>query len=230
VNGYKIIKIAGVKAFAVSPLDEKTMNIGILNKKTMIACSKQADFGEVVARLSGTKNPNFKAASFKRLLESVNGTRCICVVATSDMLVKLAENAPEGVPAQAKQVLEILKQMDGFCVTVTIEKNIDFHFGLNTKKPETAAKLARALSNAVGTRKAKVAEQAKKDETLKPALDILNTMRVTPQAGGSVGGRSALLLSPERPGRLRWRDRTHPPGECSGPCEKGRDPAEAVEN
>src|SRR5438132_362818 len=48
-GGLKVVMIGKVKAFEIAPKDEKTMYVGILNKKTMIACATKADFAEAVA-------------------------------------------------------------------------------------------------------------------------------------------------------------------------------------
>lgn len=181
-GGLKVIKIGKVKAFEVSPKDEKTIYLGVLNKKTMIACATKADFAEAVARLNGDKSPNFKSAVFKSLLETVNNKQSMSIVATGSMLAKLAEKAPEGAGgAQAAQAIAVLKQMDGFSAAVTIQKNIDFQLGVNTKDNETASKYAGLGNILIGAAKIKIGDEAKKNEKLVPAVEILNTIRVTAQ-------------------------------------------------
>jgi hypothetical protein len=182
-GGLKVVMIGKFKAFEVSPKDEKSMYVGILNKKTMIACATKSDFAEAAARLAGDKAPKFKSEVFKSLLETTNSKQSISFAATSAMLLKLAEKAPEGAGgAQAKQAIDVLKQMDGFSAAVTIQKNIDFQLGVNTKDNETASKYAGLGNILIGAAKAKLAEQAKQNEKLQPAVDIINTIRITSQA------------------------------------------------
>src|SRR5262245_54456959 len=78
----KIIKIANTTAFEVTPKEEKTMYVGILDKKTMIACVSKADFAEAVARQNGTKAGTFKAPVFKNLLQTTSNKQSISFVAT----------------------------------------------------------------------------------------------------------------------------------------------------
>src|SRR5262249_29590367 len=85
---FKVIKIAGVKAFEVTK-DEKTLYVGVLNKKTMIACPVKADFAEAVARAKGDKGAQFKSPVFKGLAQSVNAKQSISFVATSNMALKV---------------------------------------------------------------------------------------------------------------------------------------------
>ncbi len=182
----KMTKIAGVKAFEVNPKDEKTMFIGVLDKKTLIACATKKDFEDAVARNNGNKATAFKADVIKKLITTVNTKQSISMVATSKMLAKLAENAPQANGAQAQQALAFLKTMDGFSAALTIQKDIDFQLGVNTMDAETAQKYAGIGNLAIGVAKMKVAEEAKKNPALEPAVDIVNTIRITAQASNLV--------------------------------------------
>jgi hypothetical protein len=176
-GGLKVSKIAGVKAFEVEPKDEKKMYVGVLNKKTMIACATQTDFAEAVARINGTKSANFKNAAFKSLVGSVNSKQSISIVATSNLMTKLADKAPEGAP-QVQQAVALLKKMDGFSAAVTIQKDIDFELGVNTKDADTAKQAAMWGTLGLVGIKAKLADAAKDNEKLKPAVDVLNTIQI----------------------------------------------------
>ena len=167
-------------AFEVSPKGDKTMYVGVLNKKTMIACATKADFEEAVARAGGEKSAKFTSAVFKSLLETVESKQSISFAATSAMVLKLADKAPKGA-AQVKQAVDVLKKMDGFSAAVTVQKSVDFQLGVNAKDADTAAQYAGLGNILLGAAKAKVEEAAKKDERLKPAVEIVNTVRVTSQ-------------------------------------------------
>src|SRR5262249_40609347 len=103
-GGFKTVKIAGVKAFEVTPKDkeDKTMYAGILNKQTMIACASKKDFAEAVARMDGSKTVNFKSELVKSLLNTVNNKQSISMIATSDVLTKISEKNPQAGNPQAK--------------------------------------------------------------------------------------------------------------------------------
>ena len=175
----KIIEIANVKAYQVTPKeDDKTIYVGILNKKTMIACTSKKDFAEAVARLNGSKQATFKA-EVMGLLETVNTKQSISIVATSAALAKLADKAPEGAGDKVKQVTVLLKQMEGISASISIEKNIDFQIGVNTKDNKTAMEYANMANLAIGVTKAKLTEQAKDNEKIAPALDVVNSIRAT---------------------------------------------------
>ncbi len=173
----KVVKIANVKAFEVTPKDEKTMYVGILSEKMMIACTTKADFAEAVARLNGTKAGTFKSEPFKSLLETVNSKQSISFVATSKIVGKLGENNPNADNDQGRMILGVLKQLDGFSVAVTIQKNIDFQVGINAKDAETAQKFAAMANGGLIVAKAKVAEQAKQNEKFVPVVEIVNSLR-----------------------------------------------------
>ncbi len=177
----KVTMIAGVKAFAVSPKDEKTMYVGILNKKTMIACATKADFEEAVARFNGSKAPNFKSDTVRTLLSTMNDKQSISMVATSGILTKLSENNPNAGNPQAKGALDKLKDVHGISAAITIQKDIDFQVGINAKDDKTAKEFA-ALGNAgVTFGKAALKEKAKDNDQLAPVLQVLETIRITSQ-------------------------------------------------
>ncbi|MSQ94147.1 MAG: hypothetical protein EXR98_06270 [Gemmataceae bacterium] len=180
-SGVKMTKIAGVKAFEIAPKDEKVMFLGILDKKTMIACGSKKDFEGAVARLASGKAPAFKAEVIKKLMSTVNNKQSISMVATSKVLVKLAENAPQAGGNQGQQAMAFLKTMDGFSLALTIQKDIDFQLGVNTQDVETAQKYAGVSNLAIGVAKMKMAEAAKQNPKLEPGVDIVNSIRVTAQ-------------------------------------------------
>lgn len=180
-GGFKVTTIADVKAFEVSPKGEKTAYVGILNPKTMIVTATKEDFADTVARFKGTKKQAFKSDAVKNLLETVNSKQSMSFIATSAVLAKMAENAPQGGGAQAKQALELMKTMEGFSAALTIAKDIDFQAGATTKDATTAGEYAKVVNLFLGGAKNKVAEQAKTDERAKVAVEILDTVRVTTQ-------------------------------------------------
>ena len=186
-GGVKVIKIGNVNAFEVSPKEDKKMYVGILDAKTVIATASKADFAEAVSRLNGRKTAAFKSEVIKSLLETVNSKQSISLVATSNLMAKLAENAPQGAGGdKAKQFMEILKQTDGFSTAVTIQKDIDFLFGINTKNADTASKYALQGGLLIAGAKAMLAAEAKKNEKLGPVVDILNTLKLTTQGANLV--------------------------------------------
>lgn len=182
----KVIKIANVKAFEVTPKEDKTLYIGILNKTTLIACATKADFAEAIARLNGAKAGTFKADVVKSLLETVGNKQSISFVATSKILTKLAENNPNAGNDQAKMAMAALQQVDGFSAAITIQKNIDFLLGVNAKDAETAQKFAGMANAGILIGKAKVAEMAKKDEKYTPAVGVLNSLKANAKGSNLV--------------------------------------------
>ncbi len=176
-GGVKATRIANVKAFEVTPKEDKTMFIGILNAKTMIACATKADFAEAVARSNGTKAGAFKTESFKNLLETTNAKQSISFVATSKILSKLAENNPNAGGDQAKMAMAAMQQLEGFSAAITIQKDVDVQVGINAKDAESAQKFAGMANAVILIGKAKVMEQAKQNEKLAPLVDVMNSVR-----------------------------------------------------
>jgi hypothetical protein len=174
----KSLKIANTSAFEVTPKDEKTMYVGVLNEKTMIACATKADFTEAVARAGGTKAATFKAPAFNKLLETVNTKQSISFAATAKVMAKLAENNPNAGNDQAKMAMAFIDKTEGFSAAITIQKNIDVQLGLNTKDAEKAQEFAGVVSAGLIVGKAKVADLAKQNEKLAPAMDVMNSIKI----------------------------------------------------
>ena len=173
----KAVKISNVEAFEVTPKEEKTMYVGVLDKKTMIACATKADFAEAVARNGGTKAGTFKSASIKSLMSTVNSKQSINFVATSKILAKLAENNPNAGNDQAKMAMAALEQVDGFSAAITIAKNIDFQLGINAKDAETAQKFAGMANAGLLVARAEIMKRAKDNDKIAPAVDVVNSIR-----------------------------------------------------
>lgn len=174
----KVVKLGGVNAFEITPKNEKVVYVSILNKKTMVACQTKADLIEAAARAKGGKSAAFKSAVFKSLSETVNNKQSISFVATSSIMTKLADKAPEGAADKVKQAADFLKKMEGFSAAVTIQKNIDFQLGVNTKDADTASQFALFGNAGLMAIKAKLNEAAKQNEKLAPAVEVLKTVEV----------------------------------------------------
>ena len=177
-GGAKLTKLANVKVFELSPKGEKSIFVGILDKKTMVVCATKNDFTDTVARFNGTKTSKMKA-EFKALLDTVNSKQSLSIVATTAVLGKLAENLPEGAADKAKAGAAALQQVEGLSFAITIQKNVDFQIGVNAKDAKTAADIAAKGNLGIGFLKATVAEKAKQDEKFAPAAEVVNTIRLT---------------------------------------------------
>jgi len=179
-GGLKVARIGNLKAFEISPQGEKTIYIGVLSKKVMIAASSKADFADAAARLSGTKQSAMKA-EVKALMGTVNNKQSLSVIATSGAVAKLADLAPEGAGGQAKKAMAMMKDVDGFSIAVTIQKNIDLQLGVNMKDKDAAATSAFAVNAGVALFKGQFQQKAKEDKKFETAVEVLNSIRATAQ-------------------------------------------------
>jgi hypothetical protein len=180
-GGVKATKIAGAKAFEISPQDEKTVFIGILDAKTIIACAVKSDFEEAVARMKGTKS-GFKAEIMKKLASTVNAKQSISVIATTKLIGDVGAQAAENfgkAGGRAKQAAEMLKTLEGLSFALSIQKDIEFQIGVNAKDADTAKGIADLGTLALDSIKKKAADKAKEDEQAKTAMEILESIRIT---------------------------------------------------
>jgi len=178
--GLKVIKIAGTKAFEIAPKGgEKTVYIGILDKKTMIATGRKDEFADAVGRLAGTKKSSLKP-EVKAMLETVNNKQSISMIATGPMLLKMMQNAPQGA-AGAQQAAAVLQQLDGVSASLTVQKNIDFQVAATAQDNKTAEDWAKKGNGGLAAARFLVAQQAMKNEKLTPVAEVLNTVKVSTQ-------------------------------------------------
>jgi hypothetical protein len=177
----KVIQLANTKVFELSPPNEKTIYIGVLSKKYMLATATKADFTEAVARMKGTKQSSLKP-EVKSLLGVVNNKQSFSLVATGAALLKLSENAPQGAGGDgAKVAMAALDKLNGASIAITIAKNIDFEVGINTKDNQTATEFAGAVTAGVNIFKPNIAKQAKNDAKFAPALEVLESISAKAQ-------------------------------------------------
>jgi len=181
-DAFEVFKIGATKVFKIAPQDQKTVYASVLDKKTMVISASKEDVTEAIGRLSSGKKAAFKADVIKSLLETVNSKQSINVVATSGMMTKIAENAPQG-GDKAKDALETI---DGLSVAITIDKDIDFQLGVNAKTKETASQYATLGNLGLKGAEAKLKDLAKKDERFGPAVDVLKTVRINAQGSNLV--------------------------------------------
>ena len=191
-TGLKVIEIAKTKAFEITIEDQKTIYVGVLSKKIMIATTSKADYTEAVARLNGVKQAAFKA-EVRSLLKTTNNKQSISVLATSAVMTKLADKAPAGAGDQIKKAGEFLKGIEGLSMAITIEKNIDFQLGVNSKDEKSATDLANIAKFGIGVGKQSYVEKAKTDENAAVILAIINSVTTT-VSGSNVLVRGQLTF------------------------------------
>ena len=178
---FEVTEIAKTRAFEIQGKAEKKMYVGILDAKTMILCGSKTDFAEAVDRFKGTKKAAFKADVVKGLLETISPKQSISMVATSNMMSRVADNAPQA-GAQAKAAVAAIQQVDGASIAITLQKDLEILIGVNAKDKETASKYSAIADAFLKAAREKVAEKAKeneKDEQVKLTLDILRTIQAT---------------------------------------------------
>jgi len=175
-GGLTIARIAGIKAYEVSPKDEKTIYIGILNNKTMFAAASKEDFAGAVARFNGTKASALKS-ELKTLLETVNNKQSFSAVATGPMVQKLSENLPN-VP---KQAADKVKKLEGLAISVTVQKNIDFQLAVTVEDNKTAMSFADIGNLFITGARLQIGQKAQQEPKLAPVADILQTLRAEAQ-------------------------------------------------
>lgn len=179
----KVTKAGNVNVFEITPKDnEKTIYAGLVGDNLMIAAASREALNAAIGRINGTKSANLKA-NFKELLSTTNNKQSISFVASSDGLVKMAENAPK---QPGGDVGAMLQELEGMSLSITLTKDITFQLAGTAKTEEAAKKMAAAANFGLVGVRGMVIQKAKEDEKIQPVADIANTLRITTQGNNVV--------------------------------------------
>jgi hypothetical protein len=181
-DALKIGKVAGRTIYEITPPGEKVIFASLVDGKYLVATPSKEGLADSISRISGAKQARLKK-DFSVLLNTVNDKQSFYVVATGPALAKLAENAP--IP-NAGGVINILQQVDGLSIAVTINKQVEIQLGLNATDDATAKKMSQDLNGALLGLQFLVNSRAQNDEKFALLVDVVKTLRITNQGSNIV--------------------------------------------
>jgi hypothetical protein len=174
----KGIDVAGVKAFEITPKDEKkTVYAAVVGTDKLVAAGTKSGLADAIARLKGSKSTTLKK-EVTALMDKSAKAPAVSIVATGPALARVLEDAP--LP-NADAAVAGLQTVDGLNVQLFVEKNINFQVGVVTKDKMTAEKYAQAGNQGVLLVRAMVKKRAEEDPKAAPAVDVVNSIRVVNQ-------------------------------------------------
>jgi len=179
-DAIKAVKIGGTAAYQITPKagDEKPFFAGLVGKNLLVATASKEAFADAVARNGGTRQGNLKK-EFKGLMETVNKKQSLSIVATGAALSRMLEDAP--IP-NAEAALAGLQQIEGISMAVTVEKDVAFQLGVNTKDKATAELYAKQGNGGLLLARAMIEKQRTENpDKFGPVADIAKTLRLTSQ-------------------------------------------------
>lgn len=174
----KITKSGEFKVLEIQA-EGKTFYAAMVSKTTILGSLSKEYFNKGLKRAAGTEQSTLKQ-NVKDLLKTVNSKQSISGIATGAALSKALEDAP--IP-NAQAIGPALAAIEGLSGALTIGKDVQFQLGVGTKDEETAKDFAQKANFGLIVAKGLVAQKAKEDMKLLPAVDILNTLRA--EAKGS---------------------------------------------
>jgi hypothetical protein len=181
----KPIKLAGLAAFEIRiDANENPMFAGLVGKDKLIAVPTKDAFGEAVTRLRNSRTGSTKLKKELRDVLTVSGTKAsLTVVSTGPALVKLTEDAP--VP-NIEALAGVLQGISALNVSLTVTKSVNFELAINTKDKKSADEMAKLAEVGLAGAKLMLKKKAETDAKLQPAVDVVNSMRVTSQENNLV--------------------------------------------
>ena len=183
VDHIKPVMIGTQRAFEIRPTnDEKPLFAGVVGQDKLIATSSREGYADAVARLNGSKKSNVRK-ELRELFGPQSAKQSIGLVTTGPALARMLDDAP--VPnIEALQAL--LQGVAALSIAVTVEQNVGFELGVNSKDKQAAEEMVKLTSVGLAAAKIMLKKRAENDPKLASALDIVSSMRVTSQGNNFI--------------------------------------------
>jgi len=177
------VKIGSVDAFEIrGPGDEKPVYAGVIGKDKLIATPTKETFADAVVLLQGSKRTAVRK-ELRALLDLAGGKQSLSLVTTGPALAKMLDDAP--VP-NIEALQGVLQGVSALNVAITVEKNIGFELAVNSTDKEAADQMVKLASIGLAATKLILKKKADEDAKYAPAVEIVNTMRVTSKGNNFV--------------------------------------------
>ncbi len=177
----KPIKLAGLLAYEIRvDANENPVFAGLVGKDRLIASQTKDAFEEAVSRVkNSSKNEPGKLKKELRDVLAVSGQKTsLSLVATGPALVRMTEDAP--VP-NIDQLGGVLQTISALSVSLTVDKNVNFELVVNSKDKKSTDEMTKLAAIGLAAAKLMVKKKAETDAKLVPALEIVESLRVTSQ-------------------------------------------------
>jgi hypothetical protein len=190
----KAVKIAGQNAFEITvPANDRPVFAGMVGKDKLVATTTKDGFADAVGRLTGGKRSTIKK-ELNSLVDMAEGKQSLSLVTTGPALARMVEDAP--VP-NIEALQGVLQGVSALNIAIKAEKNVNFELAVNSASKEAADQMVKLSSVGLAAAKLILKKKADGDAKYVPALEIVNTMKVTSQGNNFVlrGEMTAQTLS-----------------------------------
>jgi hypothetical protein len=172
----KVIRLGNHKVWEINvPAQDKTLYVSLPSKSVLLASVGKDMMKDALSRSASAAEPELKK-EVAELLKTTKPDQSLSFVATGNALSKLAA---ESKAPQAAMAIPILKTMVGVSAAITARKNIEFQVGIGTSDKKAADALSGQASTLILFGQGMVAQRAKDDPKLAPALEVMKTLRTT---------------------------------------------------
>jgi hypothetical protein len=173
----KISRSGGKQIIAITPPGkDETTYLCLVSGKELLASQSKTVLNGALAQ-AGADGPAELNQAMKNLMPRLDKKASFNFLATAPALVKLAEKNND--PKTRKMAQPFIDKVAGFSGKVTLVSDIQFEIGVSTKEADEAKQFAQTAPFMLGVAKGIVAKMAKKDERLAPAVDVVNSLRVS---------------------------------------------------
>lgn len=179
-NALKIHKVRGHKVYeAVIPQQNQNLFVGLVDNDTIVAAPNRDYVVESLDKRADRVKPSLKK-ELQALVARMDARQSLSVTATGAAIAKGADQS------QQKQVKAFAEKVLALTGAITVADDIKLELAFGTKDDDNSKELSRMLKETLTQAKGAVALLAGQQKALEPVLEVLETMKVTPQQGNVV--------------------------------------------
>ncbi len=166
-------RLQGSDIFEITPPgEEERIYLTMVNKGTMLFAQTKDGIGKALAN----KGQNDLNKQVRSLIGTLGAKNSLGIVATSKGLIKAAQQNP-----RAALFAQQLNNIDGFGASLTVGKEVQFQFGVDTGSVQSARELnQQAIFGLIALRN-KVQQMAQNDFRFKTLIPVTNSLKASVQ-------------------------------------------------
>jgi len=176
----KAVQIEGQTAYEIRvDTDDHPVYAGLVGKDKFLVTQTKDGFADAVVRINNrTQTSNKLKKELREVLGTAGDKRGISLVATGPALVKLTEDATV---QNLEQLQGVLQGITALNLSLTLDKQVNFELVINSKDKMSADEMAKLAGLGLAGVKIMLKGRAEKDARLEPAVQIIESTRVTSQ-------------------------------------------------
>ncbi len=170
-------KIGNTNIYEVPLPDGKTVYVGALGNDMLLATISKDVFKATQEQGKSGKSADLPKG-LQSLLPTINSKQSFSMAATGPALARIIQSTPVGNNDQANNVL---RSIEGLSLALTLTKDLQFQLGIFATDKEAAENFAKMGNGGLIMARNLLAQKAKEEPKLAPAVEVAQTLRIVSQ-------------------------------------------------